>query len=152
VKTALATSGLPATQLLLEFTETVLLHHSDSIIAIMHQLKRLGVQLSLDDFGTGYSSLSYLHRFPVDQLKIDRSFISGIDEHPGAVNIVTSIIQLAASLGLQSVAEGLETKAQQQTLTRLKCDFGQGYFLGHPMPASDFSEILARNHGQLESL
>lgn len=152
VKTALATSGLPATQLLLEFTETVLLHHSDSIIAIMHQLKRLGVQLSLDDFGTGYSSLSYLHRFPVDQLKIDRSFISGIDQHPGAVNIVTSIIQLAASLGLQSVAEGLETKAQQQTLTRLKCDFGQGYFLGHPMPASDFAEILARNHGQSDSL
>lgn len=145
VKTALATSGLVADQLLLEFTETVLLHHSDSIIAIMHQLKRLGVQLSLDDFGTGYSSLSYLHRFPVDQLKIDRSFISAIDEHPGAMDIVTSIIQLASSLGIQSVAEGLETRAQQQTLTALQCNFGQGYFLGHPMPAAEFASTLAQN-------
>ncbi|WP_127554959.1 putative bifunctional diguanylate cyclase/phosphodiesterase [Saccharospirillum alexandrii] len=145
VKTALANSGLVADQLLLEFTETVLLHHSDSIIAIMHQLKRLGVQLSLDDFGTGYSSLSYLHRFPVDQLKIDRSFISAIDEHPSAMDIVTSIIQLASSLGIQSVAEGLETRAQQQTLTRLQCNFGQGYFLGHPMPAADFASKLARD-------
>lgn len=145
VKSALAASGLSASQLMLEFTETVLLHHSDSIIAIMHQLKRLGVQLSLDDFGTGYSSLSYLHRFPVDQLKIDRSFISGIDEHPSAMDIVTSIIQLASSLGIQSVAEGLETRAQQQTLTRLQCNLGQGYFLGHPMPAADFASTLARD-------
>lgn len=145
VKSALAASGLSASQLMLEFTETVLLHHSDSIIAIMHQLKRLGVQLSLDDFGTGYSSLSYLHRFPVDQLKIDRSFISGIDEHPSAMDIVTSIIQLASSLGIQSVAEGLETRAQQQTLTRLQCNFGQGYFLGHPMPVADFARTLARD-------
>lgn len=145
VKSALAASGLSASQLMLEFTETVLLHHSDSIIAIMHQLKRLGVQLSLDDFGTGYSSLSYLHRFPVDQLKIDRSFISGIDEHPSAMDIVTSIIQLASSLGIQSVAEGLETRAQQQTLTRLQCNLGQGYFLGHPMPAADFARTLARD-------
>lgn len=145
VKTALATSGLAADQLLLEFTETVLLHHSDSIIAIMHQLKRLGVQLSLDDFGTGYSSLSYLHRFPVDQLKIDRSFISAIDEHPSAMDIVTSIIQLASSLGIQSVAEGLETRAQQQTLTRLQCKFGQGYLLGYPMPAAEFASTLARD-------
>ncbi|MEP4544979.1 MAG: EAL domain-containing protein [Saccharospirillum sp.] len=145
VKTALATSGLAADQLLLEFTETVLLHHSDSIIAIMHQLKRLGVQLSLDDFGTGYSSLSYLHRFPVDQLKIDRSFISAIDDYSSAMDIVTSIIQLASSLGIQSVAEGLETRAQEQTLTRLQCNFGQGYFLGHPMPAADFASMLARD-------
>jgi len=145
VKMALASSGLVADQLLLEFTETVLLHHSDSIIANMHQLKRLGVQLSLDDFGTGYSSLSYLHRFPVDQLKIDRSFISGIDEYPRAMDIVTSIIQLASSLGIQSVAEGLETRAQQQTLARLQCNFGQGYFLGHPMPAADFASMLGRD-------
>ncbi|WP_051207255.1 putative bifunctional diguanylate cyclase/phosphodiesterase [Saccharospirillum impatiens] len=145
VKTALEASGLPASGLLLEFTETVLLHHSDSIIAIMHQLKRLGVQLSLDDFGTGYSSLSYLHRFPVDQLKIDRSFISGIDQHSSAMNIVTSIVQLASSLGIQSVAEGLETQAQLHALARLECDFGQGYVLGYPMPASEFGRILAQD-------
>lgn len=145
VKAALLDSGLAPGQLMLEFTETVLLHHSDRIIDIMHQLKGLGVQLSLDDFGTGYSSLSYLHRFPVDQLKIDRSFVSEMDAHPGARNIVTSIIQLTESLGIQSVAEGLETASQQQALARLKCDYGQGYRLGHPMPVQDFLRALARD-------
>jgi diguanylate cyclase (GGDEF)-like protein len=154
VKTALESSGLLPKYLLLEFTETVLLSHSDSIIAIMHQLKRLGIQLSLDDFGTGYSSLSYLHRFPVDQLKIDQSFINDIQQHSSALNIVTSIIQLASNLGIQSVAEGLETREQQITVTHLNCDFGQGFFLGRPMPATAFGETLvsARNNGQLSNV
>jgi EAL domain-containing protein (putative c-di-GMP-specific phosphodiesterase class I) len=120
----------------------------------MHQLKRLGIQLSLDDFGTGYSSLSYLHRFPVDQLKIDQSFINDIQQHSSALNIVTSIIQLASNLGIQSVAEGLETREQQITVTHLNCDFGQGFFLGRPMPATAFGETLvsARNNGQLSNV
>jgi diguanylate cyclase (GGDEF)-like protein len=143
VKKALKHSGLHPQQLMLEFTETVLLRQTDTIIAIMHQLKRLGVYLSLDDFGTGYSSLSYLHRFPVDELKIDQSFINATHQHGNALNIVTSIIQLASTLGIQSVAEGLETKGQVDTVTGLGCTFGQGYSLGHPMSSVAFGKLLS---------
>lgn len=85
-----------------------------------------------------------LHRFPVDQLKIDRSFINDIAQHRSAKDIVTSIIQLASNLGIQSVVEGLETESQQDLLTRMRCDLGQGYLLGHPMSATDFGTTLAR--------
>jgi diguanylate cyclase (GGDEF)-like protein len=151
VKQALKDSDLQPQQLMLEFTETVLLRQTDNIIAIMHQLKELGIFLSLDDFGTGYSSLSYLHSFPVDELKIDRSFIHATHQHGNALNIVTSIVQLASTLGIQSVAEGLETVEQIDTVTGLGCTFGQGYSLGHPMSAEAFGKMLSdareKSHG-----
>ncbi|ALS96836.1 putative bifunctional diguanylate cyclase/phosphodiesterase [Lacimicrobium alkaliphilum] len=145
VEHALNHNKLAAEYIMLEFTETVLLRSSDSIIAAMKALKKMGVKMSLDDFGTGYSSLSYLHSFPVDQLKIDRSFIQATGDKKTTLDIVTSIISLAKSLGMQSVAEGLETREQKALMRKLKCDYGQGYLLGHPMSAEDFSRLLKRS-------
>ncbi|GGD78941.1 bifunctional diguanylate cyclase/phosphodiesterase [Lacimicrobium alkaliphilum] len=142
VEDALRRNKLAAEHIVLEFTETVLLRNSESIIATMKALKMMGVKMSLDDFGTGYSSLSYLHSFPVDQLKIDRSFIQATNEKKITLDIVTSIVRLAQSLGIQSVAEGLETPEQKALMKQLNCDYGQGYMLGRPMSAENFSRLL----------
>ncbi len=138
----LADSGLEPARLMLEFTESVLLKHSDAIISTMQEFRQLGVYLALDDFGTGYSSLSYLHRFPVDQLKIDRSFVQSLEEPNSSLNIVRSIVNLAYSLDLQTVAEGLETERQKTMMRELGCAQGQGYLLGHPVPAVDLEALL----------
>lgn len=139
---ALRNSGLDPSLLTLEFTETVLLRDSERVLVAMDQLRRMGVWLALDDFGTGYSSLAYLHRFPVHELKIDRSFIQGLDEERVTGNIVASILHLAKSLELKTVAEGLETGDQQALMQRLDCSDGQGFYLGYPMPASDFYSLV----------
>lgn len=140
----LADSGLDPTRLMLEFTESVLLKHSDAIINTMHEFRKLGIALALDDFGTGYSSLSYLHRFPVDQLKIDRSFVQSLEEPTSSLNIVRSIVNLAASLGLQTVAEGLESNRQRTLMQELGCLQGQGFLLGNPLPAEELETLLAQ--------
>ncbi|MCH8553429.1 MAG: EAL domain-containing protein [Natronospirillum sp.] len=142
VQQCLRHTGLEPGRLMLEFTETVLLKHSDAIISSMRGLKKMGVRLALDDFGTGYSSLSYLHRFPVDQLKIDQSFIQGLEKGGGTLPIVQSIVQLAETLGLQAVAEGLETETQQKVMTDLGCPLGQGFYLGYPVSAEEFTALL----------
>lgn len=142
VKQNLRSTGLEPGRLMLEFTETVLLKHSDAIISTMRGLKKMGVRLALDDFGTGYSSLSYLHRFPVDQLKIDQSFIHGLEKGGGTLPIVQSIVQLAETLGLQAVAEGLESEVQQRTMADLGCPLGQGFYLGYPVSAEEFATLL----------
>ncbi|WP_265949600.1 EAL domain-containing protein [Dechloromonas sp. A34] len=132
---ALSDSGLPASALVLEITESVLMARAAESIDLLRDLRSLGIHLSIDDFGTGYSSLSYLKHLPANTLKIDRSFIQDIPQDEDAVAIVTGILALAHSLRMNVVAEGVETIAQQETLARLKCDQLQGYLFSKPLPA-----------------
>jgi EAL domain-containing protein (putative c-di-GMP-specific phosphodiesterase class I) len=111
----------------------------------MRQLGALGVRLALDDFGTGYSSLNYLRRFPVDCLKIDRSFICDVACDSSAAAVATSIVAIAHSLGLQDVAEGVETAEQLAFLRQCSCDALQGYYFSRPLPAVEFAELLAED-------
>jgi diguanylate cyclase (GGDEF)-like protein len=140
---ALASSGLSARRLELEVTESVLLEDIEASLAALDAINRLDVQTTLDDFGTGYSSLSYLTKFPFQTLKIDRSFIVDLDQNPASVAIVQTVIDLAAKLGMRTVAEGIETQAQLDQLRRTRCDAVQGYLLAHPMPASSVGAMLA---------
>ena len=106
-------------------------------------LKALGVTLSIDDFGTGYSSLSYLKRFPVDEVKVDRSFVDGLGTDPLDTSLVAAIVAIADALDLQVTAEGVETKEQLAILKELQCERAQGYFLARPMPACDIDDLIA---------
>lgn len=133
----LADSGADPAAICFEITESALLYDTDATATTLHQLKALGVQLAIDDFGTGYSALAHLRRFPVDQIKIDRSFISGLDQDDGDRAIVTAVIGLAHSLSLSTIGEGIETQAQYDSLRTLGCQSGQGFFLGGPTPAED---------------
>ncbi|RYD22271.1 MAG: EAL domain-containing protein, partial [Lysobacteraceae bacterium] len=143
IMSALAASGLAADRLELEVTESVLLDDIDASLAALDAINRLDVRTTLDDFGTGYSSLSYLTKFPFQTLKIDRSFIADLEESPASVAIVQTVIELAAKLGMQTVAEGVETQAQLEQLRRTRCDAVQGFLLAHPMPASMVATMLA---------
>jgi EAL domain-containing protein (putative c-di-GMP-specific phosphodiesterase class I) len=131
----IAETGIEATAVCLELTENALMQNVESTIEAMLALRNMGVRLSIDDFGTGYSSLSYLKRFPVEALKIDRSFIDGLGREHEDTSIVEAIVTLAHALGLTAVAEGLETETQLEALRVIGCDFAQGYLLGHPLPA-----------------
>jgi len=111
--------------------------------AILTDIRALGVRISLDDFGTGYSSLSYLQCFPVDTLKIDRSFVAAMDQNGECREIVRTILSLAKTLGLDVIAEGAETTAQVEYLESLDCQFGQGYFFGRPLPPDEVMAIVA---------
>ena len=119
----------------LEITESVVMENADLAITMLNQLRELGIQLSIDDFGTGYSSLSYLHRFPVNNLKVDRSFISGMSLGDENLEIVRSITMLARNLGMEVIAEGIETKEQLAQLRALSCGYGQGYLFSKPLEA-----------------
>jgi diguanylate cyclase (GGDEF)-like protein len=141
VISALAFSGVPANRLELEITETVLMDESDTVLKTLGQLRDLGIRIALDDFGTGYSSLGYLRRFPVDKIKIDRSFIRDIDSHDTAA-IVRTIIGLGQELGITVTAEGVETDAQLDTLRRYGCVEAQGYLIGVPSKAADINRLL----------
>jgi diguanylate cyclase (GGDEF)-like protein/PAS domain S-box-containing protein len=129
-------TGLDPTTLTLEVTETALMSDADAALGVLHALKDLGVRLAIDDFGTGYSSLIYLKRFPVDELKIDRSFVHGLGRETEDTAIVTSIVQLASAVGVQVVAEGVETDEQRDVLLAQGCQLGQGYLFAPPLPAS----------------
>jgi diguanylate cyclase (GGDEF)-like protein/PAS domain S-box-containing protein len=144
IEEALATSGLAPACLGLEITEGVIIRHADSAASRFSRLKSLGVQLYLDDFGKGYSSLNYLHRFPMDILKIDRSFVSRIDEAEGNLAIVRAIVTLAHQLGMEVVAEGIQTAEQQEKLRALGCEYGQGFYLAEPLPADRAEAFLMR--------
>ncbi|BCX82097.1 hypothetical protein MIT9_P1681 [Methylomarinovum caldicuralii] len=122
----------------LEITETAAMFDVDHTIRILRQLKDLGIRLALDDFGTGYSSLNHLRRFPLDTLKIDQSFVRPMPEDAGSKAIVHGIIQLGHSLGLTTLAEGIETRSQWESLRRFGCDEGQGYLFGRPLPLAQF--------------
>ena len=134
--------GLLPPDIKLEFTESLLMEHTDKAVRKLEALKRLGVVLSIDDFGTGYSSLSYLQQFPIDQIKIDRSFIGSMERREDSFEIVKSILSLSKSLGLSTVAEGVETRQQMDTLRQLSCESAQGYYFAKPMPADETLEYL----------
>ncbi|MCB1002817.1 MAG: EAL domain-containing protein [Acidimicrobiales bacterium] len=129
----------------LEITESVLMDDVELAHRALSRLHALGVKLVVDDFGTGYSSLSYLQRFPVDLLKIDRSFVAGLGVNKGDTAIVSAVLSLAHALGMQAIAEGVETPEQLAELRRLGCDMAQGYFLARPQPAQAVADLLARH-------
>ena len=144
VRQALEESGLPPDCLELELTESILIHDTDQVLATVQRLKSLGVMLSIDDFGTGYSSLSYLTRFKVDKLKIDRSFIRDVQNQPGNASMVRAIIQMALSLNLKTIAEGVEDAELVAFLRRQHCEEAQGYYFSRPMPAIEFAHYLSQ--------
>jgi EAL domain-containing protein (putative c-di-GMP-specific phosphodiesterase class I) len=135
VAEVLKNTGLEARYLELELTESMVMHDAPQLVAMLDELKELGVQISVDDFGTGYSSLSYLKRFPVDRLKIDRSFVEHIATDPDDATIVRAIIALGHNLGLKVVAEGVESEEQLRFLRSNLCDEAQGYLMGRPVSA-----------------
>jgi EAL domain-containing protein (putative c-di-GMP-specific phosphodiesterase class I) len=142
VQAILTKTGFDPHRLKLEITEGVLIDHSDSIIATLDQLRTLGIRLAVDDFGTGYSSLSYLHRFPFDCLKIDRSFIENADQDFEKLEILQSVVRLAWNLGLDVVAEGVETHRHYAQLKALRCESGQGYLFSKPLPPDAVEQVI----------
>ncbi len=152
VREVLEQSGLAPQYLELEFTESAIMQNVKETIAIMLQFKTMGLHLSIDDFGTGYSSLSYLKQFPVDKLKIDQSFVSNIARDPNDAAIVQAIIALARTLGMTTIAEGVETEAQLGYLRSVHCKEMQGYLFSRPLPAEEFAALLARGKMATESV
>lgn len=138
----LADTGIDPEAVRLEITESITMVDSERTVAVLAQLRELGVRISIDDFGTGYSSLSYLHRFPLDILKIDRSFIAQLDRGEEGLQIVQTIMSLARNLGIEVVAEGTETSGHVEQLRALGCDFGQGYFFSKPLEAGALAALL----------
>ncbi|PZM10621.1 EAL domain-containing protein [Rhizobium tubonense] len=130
--TAVSASGLHASRLHLEITESAFVSRIDELIRSLSELREKGISIALDDFGTGYSSLSYIAAFPLDKLKIDQSFIKRMTSDPGSRAIVQAVSSLAHSLGLDIVAEGIETELEWQMLSMLGCQYGQGYYFGKP--------------------
>jgi EAL domain-containing protein (putative c-di-GMP-specific phosphodiesterase class I) len=142
VVAALGASGLAATRLELEITETVLLQDDKTVLDALHQIRELGVRISMDDFGTGYSSLSYLRSFPFDKIKIDRSFIGEIGKRSDSVAIIRAVTRLASELGMITTAEGVETKEQLEIVRAEGCTQVQGYLFSRPRPAADIPALL----------
>ena len=142
VASVVAVSGIPASLLELELTESILVHDADEALQRLHALARLGVRMSIDDFGTGYSSLAYLKRFPIDKLKIDRSFIMGLPQDESDAGIVRAILQMARALDMKVIAEGVETEAQRQFLHDAGCDQFQGYLFAPALDALSFEQRL----------
>jgi EAL domain-containing protein (putative c-di-GMP-specific phosphodiesterase class I) len=147
VQAGVAQAGIDPSRLKLELTESMLAHDLEDIIAKMTALKAHGIGFSLDDFGTGFSSLSYLRRLPLDQLKIDQSFVAGMLDSPKEAAIVQALISLGTSLGIELIAEGVETEAQRRFLQERGCKVYQGYLFSRPVPAAGFEALLARAEG-----
>jgi EAL domain-containing protein (putative c-di-GMP-specific phosphodiesterase class I) len=145
VLNALSDSGLAPEALTLEITETVLMRDATAAASRLHDLKKLGVRIAIDDFGTGYSSLAYLRRFPVDALKIDRSFITGISSSREASALMHTLIQLGKTLGLETLGEGIEEHAQLEQLKNEECDSGQGFLFAKPLDVEAFTRFLDRD-------
>jgi len=144
VRLALAETGLDPSYLEMELTESLLVDNTENAISLMHALKGLGIALSIDDFGTGYSSLSYLKRFPIDCLKIDRSFVTDLAKNTKDAAIVEAISALAHSLGIGLVAEGVEDANQARLLQGYGCTEMQGYFYSRPIDADHLVEMITR--------
>lgn len=147
VTRVLADSGLPADSLRLEITESTLMRDSEETMVTLRALKSVGVQLAIDDFGTGYSSLSYLRRFPVDTLKVDRSFVREMTHDGGTSAIVSAITALARTLHMSVTAEGIETSEQLAAVRAVHCRTGQGFYFSKPLPASEFQHVFMAHHG-----
>jgi EAL domain-containing protein (putative c-di-GMP-specific phosphodiesterase class I) len=154
INAALAEHSLPPTYLEIELTEATLMSNAETSVALLKELSAIGVLISVDDFGTGYSSMSYLQRFPIDKLKIDRSFISDVVTNPDDASIVRAIISLAHGLRLKVIAEGVESAQQLHLLKTMGCDQYQGYFRSAAVPAVDVERIVnqdsARRKGKSE--
>jgi diguanylate cyclase (GGDEF)-like protein len=142
VETVFDSTSTDPSRLTLEVTETVFVRDGDRALFVLNDLKDIGVKLALDDFGTGYSSLGYLMKSPVDVVKVDRTFVSALDRDPASHTIVAAFIQLAHDLGMTVVSEGVETAQQHHELTRLGCDFCQGFYFAQPMPASSLDTLI----------
>ncbi len=147
VKDVLIETALSPSKLLLEITETAMIKNLKNTATILRELSFLGVRIALDDFGTGYSSLNYLHELPISVLKIDRSFVNRIDSEKEGIEILKAIIALAASLKMETTAEGIDTENQFEELLRIGCISGQGYYLSKPFPADALPEYLASERG-----
>ena len=140
---ALVRHGIPASSLCLELTESVLMDNLDAVRAQLEMIQGYGTQVSIDDFGTGYSSLAYLSGLPVDELKIDRSFVRALDTDPHAADVIGAVVSLASSIGLRTVAEGAETREQVDQLKALGCDETQGFYFAKPVPADELPACLS---------
>jgi len=136
-------TGINTSRLKLELTESMVLNDVEDTVVKMHALKELGVRFSMDDFGTGYSSLSYLTQLPLDQLKVDQSFVRNIGVKQSDAVIVQTIIGMAANLNMESIAEGVETQAQRDYLEHVGCKLYQGYLFGKPVPIEKFIDELS---------
>jgi diguanylate cyclase (GGDEF)-like protein/PAS domain S-box-containing protein len=146
--TIIQETGVDPHNLELEFTESVIMDNVENTVEIFRKLKEMGIQLSIDDFGTGYSSLNYLKHFPVDRIKIDRSFVSDVYNNQSDAAIIEAIVSMAQSLSLRVVAEGVENSDQLHSLSQLGCDEVQGYYLAMPMHAEALAEKLGKKHGK----
>ncbi|MDP9442613.1 MAG: GGDEF domain-containing phosphodiesterase, partial [Actinomycetota bacterium] len=139
----LATTGIEPHRVVLEITESAVMRDAEAMVARLHELKALGVRLAIDDFGTGYSSMSYLCSFPIDILKIDRSFVHGVRSEPQKTGIVRMIVELGRILHLQTIAEGIELNEELEELRALQCDLGQGFWFARPLEVGAATELLA---------
>jgi diguanylate cyclase (GGDEF)-like protein/PAS domain S-box-containing protein len=146
--TIIQETGVDPTKLELEFTESVIMENAEKTVEIFRKVREMGIRLSIDDFGTGYSSLNYLKHFPVDRIKIDRSFVVDINRNESDAAIIEAIVSMAQSLNLRVIAEGVENSDQLDSLTRLGCDEVQGFYLAMPMHAEALAKILGRTHGK----
>jgi EAL domain-containing protein (putative c-di-GMP-specific phosphodiesterase class I) len=151
VESLLLETGLCGSQLGLEMTESSLISDAGEAAKVLTSLNRLGVSLHMDDFGTGYSSLSHLHLFPFDVLKIDRSFVRRLNTGQQSLQIVQTILELARVLGMDVVAEGIETEEQLQLLQDMGCRYGQGYFFSPPLPAAEIEKLLAQSDSTFDT-
>jgi EAL domain-containing protein (putative c-di-GMP-specific phosphodiesterase class I) len=146
IRDVLSETRINPANLKLELTESAVMENAERVILMLRELKKLGVQLSIDDFGTGYSSLSYLHRFPIDTLKIDRSFVSEMETGSENGEIVRTIVSLAKTLRMNVVAEGIESIHQIHQLQILGCEFGQGFLFSRPVPLGDAEKLIVDNN------
>ena len=147
IVSALAASGLAATRLEIEITESVLLHNKEATLAVLHQLRALGIRIAMDDFGTGYSSLTYLQSFPFDKIKIDRSFVKNITENSSSLNIVRAVAALANGMGMTATAEGVETAEQLHSIASEGCTEMQGFLFSRPLPAAEIERQFLSGRG-----
>jgi EAL domain-containing protein (putative c-di-GMP-specific phosphodiesterase class I) len=145
----LTKTGIRPDSLVLEITESMIMENAEIVFPLLQRLKEMQVKLHIDDFGTGYSSLSYLHQFPVDVLKIDRSFVQRMEVGADNYEIVKAITTLAESLGMEVVAEGVETDQQLVRLRELNCQYLQGYLFSRPLSTEDIEALLSKRHFDL---
>jgi diguanylate cyclase (GGDEF)-like protein len=151
IVSALAASGLAPTRLEIEITESVLLHNKEATLAVLHQLRALGIRIAMDDFGTGYSSLTYLQSFPFDKIKIDRSFVKNITENSSSLNIVRAVAALANGMGMTATAEGVETAEQLHSIASEGCTEMQGFLFSKPLPAAEIERQFLSGRGPREA-
>ncbi len=152
VSSALERSGLDAGNLILEITEGTMLQNTETTVSILNRLRDIGIRLAIDDFGTGYSSLSYLHKFPIDVLKIDKSFVDKIHNSREGAAMARAIISMSETLHLETIAEGIESKEQIATLQVLGCEMGQGYLIAHPLKVAEMGDFLRDATGADEAV